>query len=103
MADATTTPTDNEMCPKCGQALGEVQVTRTGRKLQRCSTGSWDPATKQNVGCDYVKWFTIEPQELDEKCPKCGEKLVLAVTQFGKKMKNAALEVGIKLKKSSWL
>lgn len=79
-----------EKCPKCGNPLGEITFTKTGRKLQRCSTGSWDPLTRQNVGCDYVKWFEVEPQELDEKCPKCGNKLILAVTRFGKKMKKCS-------------
>jgi len=79
-----------EVCPKCGQPLGEITVTKTGRKLQRCSTGGWDPTTKQNTGCDYVKWFEMEPQALDEKCPKCGNKLILAFTKFGKKMKKCS-------------
>ena len=83
-----------EACPKCTQPLSEVTTTATGRKLQRCSTSTWDPATKSNSGCDYVKWLEIEPQELDEKCPKCGAPVVLAVTRFGKKMK--------KCSKSSW-
>ena len=30
----------DEKCPKCGAPLGEITVTATGRKLQRCSTGS---------------------------------------------------------------
>ncbi len=82
--------TPEGMCPKCGQPLSEPTLTKTGRKLQRCSTGSWDPATKQNVGCDYVKWLEVDPQALDEKCPKCGEKLVLVTTRFGKKMKKCS-------------
>ena len=79
-----------EKCPKCGSALGEITVTKTGRKLQRCSTGSWDPKTRINLGCDYVKWFEVEPEMLDEKCPKCGSQLILAVTRFGKKMKKCS-------------
>src|SRR3989344_275625 len=82
--------TSPDICPKCGNPLGEIALTKTGRKLQRCSTGSWDPQTKKTVGCDYVKWFEIEPQTLDEKCPKCGNPLVLAVTRFGKKMKKCS-------------
>src|SRR3990167_7186601 len=80
----------DEMCPKCGSPLGEITVTKTGRKLQRCSTGSWDPKTRSNLGCDYVMWFEIEPEMLDEKCPKCGSQLILAVTRFGKKMKKCS-------------
>lgn len=80
----------DEMCPKCGSPLGEVTETATGRKLQRCSTGSWNKETKQNEGCDYVKWLEIEPQTLDEKCPKCRNPLVLQFTRFGKKMKKCS-------------
>lgn len=81
---------EKEMCPKCGNPLGEIVETASGKKLQRCSTGSWNPQTKKNEGCDYVKWFTVEPKTLDEKCPKCGNPLVLQVTRFGKKMKKCS-------------
>lgn len=81
---------DEKTCPKCGNPLGEVQETKSGRKLIRCSTASpWDPKVKP-TGCDYVKWLPVEPVELDEKCPKCGSPLVLAVTRFGKKMKKCS-------------
>ncbi len=81
---------EKERCPKCGAPLGEVVETKTGRRLQRCSTaGPWDPKSKP-TGCDFVKWLQVEPQKLDEKCPKCGEPLVLAVTRFGKKMKKCS-------------
>jgi ssDNA-binding Zn-finger/Zn-ribbon topoisomerase 1 len=76
---------NEEKCPKCGAPLGEITETATGRKLQRCSQGSWNPQTHKNEGCDYVKWLEVEPKELDEKCPKCGANLVLQVTRFGKK------------------
>ncbi len=79
-----------EVCPKCGSPLGEVTETSTGKKLQRCSSGSWNSQTRQNEGCDYVKWLTVEPKELDEKCPKCGAPLVLQTTRFGKKMKKCS-------------
>ncbi len=79
-----------EVCPKCGSALGPITETATGRKLQRCSQGSWNPETKKNEGCDYVKWLVAEPTTLDEKCPKCGSPLVLQVTRFGKKMKKCS-------------
>ena len=92
-AEDKTNEVAEGMCPKCGKPLGEITLTKTGRKLQRCSTGSWDPTTKQNVGCDYVKWLEIEPEELDEACPKCGAKLILATTRFGKKMKKCSTGV----------
>lgn len=94
MSDTTSTHSANsgqaEMCPKCGSPLGPVTTTKTGRTLQRCSTGGWDPETKKNTGCDYVKWLETPPQELDEKCPKCGSPLVMSFTRFGKKMKKCS-------------
>ena len=63
---------NEDVCPKCGSPLAPVSETSTGRKLQRCSTGNWNPQTKQNEGCDYVKWIAQEPEAIDEKCPKCG-------------------------------
>ena len=80
----------DDICPKCGSALGEVQTTKTGRKLQRCSTGSWNPETKKNEGCEFVKWLPMEPEKIDEKCPKCGNELIIAFTRFGKKMKKCS-------------
>ncbi len=79
-----------EVCPKCGKPLGEITTTKSGRQLQRCTGGSWNPETRANEGCDFVKWLAVEPQTLDEKCPKCGAPLVLAVTRFGKKMKKCS-------------
>lgn len=79
-----------ENCPKCNSSLGEVVTTKSGKKLQRCSTGSWNAETKQVDGCNYVKWLPFEPQELDEKCPKCGSPLVLNVTRMNKKMKKCS-------------
>lgn len=79
-----------DICPKCGSPLGEVVETATGRKLQRCSKGTWNKETRKTEGCDYVKWLAVEPKELDEKCPKCGSPLVLQVTRFGKKMKKCS-------------
>ncbi len=90
MADTTPIATDDNICPKCNSPLGEISTTKTGRKLQRCSRGSWDPETKKNVGCEFVKWLPMEPESLDEKCPKCGSPLVLAFTRFGKKMKKCS-------------
>ncbi len=80
----------SDVCPKCGAPLGEVTTTKSGRKLQRCSAGSWNSETKQVDGCNFVKWLPIEPQPLDEKCPKCGAQLVLNVTRFGKRMKKCS-------------
>ena|SRR3989344_17508 len=79
-----------EVCPKCGSPLGEVTTTPTGRKLQRCSAGKWNPDTRKNEGCPFVKWLPVEPVNLDEKCPKCGSPLILVVTRFGKKLKKCS-------------
>ena len=90
MAEKKTEEVNETICPKCGSALNPVTETPTGRKLQRCSAGSWDPKTRKTEGCDYVKWLPVEPETLDEKCPKCGNPLVLQVTRFGKKMKKCS-------------
>lgn len=86
----TDDPKQDDVCPKCGSPLGEIVETKTGRKLQRCSAGSWNAQTRQTEGCDYVKWHAVEPQDLDEKCPKCGSALQLIVTRFGKKAKRCS-------------
>jgi len=80
----------DEVCPKCGAPLSPPEETPTGRRLQRCSKGSWNKETKQAEGCPFVKWLQTEPQTLDEKCPKCGAPLVMQVTRFGKKMKKCS-------------
>ena len=79
-----------EICPKCGEPLAPITETSTGRKLQRCTKGNWNPQTRSNEGCDYVKWIAVEPEKLDEKCPKCGSPLVMQFTRFGKKMKKCS-------------
>ena len=83
-------PVQNDVCPKCGKALGEITTTASGRKLRRCSGGTWNPDTKKTEGCDFVSWLPFEPIDLDEKCPKCGSALQLAMTRFGKKMKKCS-------------
>lgn len=90
MSTQSNQPSTEELCPQCGSPLGEITTTSTDRRIQRCSAGSWNPKTKQTEGCDYVKWLPFEPQELDEKCPKCGSPLVMAMTKFGKKMKKCS-------------
>lgn len=79
-----------ETCPKCSSPLGEITETQTGKKLQRCSQGSWNKELRKNEGCEYVKWLAVEPVELDEKCPKCDSFLIMQVTRFGKKMKKCS-------------
>jgi ssDNA-binding Zn-finger/Zn-ribbon topoisomerase 1 len=80
----------NDICPKCGALLTEIQETKSGKQLQKCSKGSWNSQTRQNEGCDFVKWIQQEPKEMAEKCPKCGAALMLVVTRFGKKMKKCS-------------
>ncbi len=84
------TTDEKDKCPKCGAPLGEITETQSGKKLQRCSKGSWNKDTRKTEGCDYVKWLPFEPQTLDETCPKCGSPLVLQVTRFGKMMKKCS-------------
>lgn len=82
-----------DVCPKCGSKLNEPTTTASGKKMQSCSAGQWNPQTRATEGCDYIKWMIPEPQKLEEKCPKCGADLVLAVTRFGKKMKKCSTSV----------
>lgn len=79
-----------DKCPKCGSLLGEIVTTKSGKQLQRCSAGSWNEETRQTEGCDFVKWMAATPQELDEKCPKCGSPLLMTTTRFGKKLKKCS-------------
>lgn len=81
---------NDQVCPKCGAELKPIETTSSGKKLQRCSSGTWNPQTRQAEGCTFVKWINDPPQELDEKCPKCGSKLILQTTRFGKKMKKCS-------------
>lgn len=90
---STQTNPAEDTCPQCGSPLSEATTTASGKRLQRCSAGSWNAKTKSVEGCDYVKWLPFEPQELDEKCPKCGSPLVLNMTKFGKKMKKCSTNV----------
>jgi ssDNA-binding Zn-finger/Zn-ribbon topoisomerase 1 len=90
MAGVAPVKLDENVCPKCGAPLGVLEETPNGRKLQRCSKGSWDKEARKTVGCNFVKWLAVEPQTLDEKCPKCGAPVVLQVTRFGKKMKKCS-------------
>ncbi len=84
---------NEDVCPKCGSILNPITETATGRRLQRCSKGSWNKETRQNEGCNYIKWLEVPPQPLDEKCPKCGAPLVVQFTRFGKKMKKCSTGV----------
>lgn len=79
-----------EVCPKCGSPLNEPVTTASGKKMQTCSAGKWNPETRTTEGCNYIKWLIPDPEPLDEKCPKCGAPLVLAVTRFGKKLKKCS-------------
>lgn len=82
--------TDPKNCPLCGSPLKEIEETPSGKKLQRCSKGSWNPETRQTEGCSYVRWINDEPEVLDEKCPKCGSPLVMTTTRAGKKLKKCS-------------
>ncbi len=79
----------DEKCPKCGAPLLSV-VTRFGKKMKKCSTATWDPATKTAGGCDYIEWIKGTTEQLEEDCPKCQAKLVLFTTAAGKKLKKCS-------------
>lgn len=80
----------SETCPVCSAPLAPITETPNGRKLRRCSAGAWNPNTRKVEGCAYVLWLPVEPEPLDEKCPKCGEPLVLQITRSGKRMKKCS-------------
>lgn len=86
----TPSPSIDDKCPLCAHPLKAVETTATGRKLQRCSEGSWNSQTKTTEGCAYVKWINDPPTEIDEICPKCGAKLIMQTTRMGKKMKKCS-------------
>lgn len=77
-----------EVCSKCGSPLGDVVTTKSGKRLQRCTNGTWNEGRVE--GCDFVKWLPFEPQQLDEKCPKCGAPLIMSMTRFNKRMKKCS-------------
>lgn len=79
-----------EVCPICGSPLKEPEETKTGKKLQRCSRGVWNPQTHTTEGCEYVKWLNTPVKMLSEMCPTCGSPLVLQTTRMGKKMKKCS-------------
>ena len=55
--------------------------------MKKCSTATWDTATKTAGGCDYIEWIKGTTEKLEEDCPKCQAKLVLFTTASGKKLK----------------
>lgn len=79
----------DEKCPKCDAPL-LLAVTRFGKKMKKCSKGGWDKTTRQATGCDYIEWINGTTEPLEEKCPDCGENLVLFTTAAGKKMKKCS-------------
>lgn len=90
----------DEKCPKCGAAL-VLQFTRFGKKMKKCSTGGWDSAAKKATGCDFVEWVNGTTENLDEKCPSCGENLVLYTTSNGKRMKKCSTSGWDKVSKTA--
>lgn len=79
----------DEVCPKCGAQL-ILKITRYGKRFKKCSQGGWDKETKQPVGCDYTEWFHGSTEKLDEKCPLCGQPLVLVTTETNKRLKKCS-------------
>ncbi|HCQ31471.1 TPA: hypothetical protein DIU27_03770, partial [Candidatus Collierbacteria bacterium] len=58
--------------------------------MKKCSTNVWNKETKTSEGCDYVEWINGTTEKLDEKCPQCGEPLVLFTTTAGKRLKKCS-------------
>ncbi len=79
-----------DTCPLCNSPLSDPEENKTGKKLQRCSKGKWNPQTRATEGCLYVKWLDTPPQTIDEKCPECKAPLLLQITRSGKKMKKCS-------------
>lgn len=78
-----------QKCPKCGAPVVNV-VTRSGKKLKKCSTNMWNKDLKKAEGCDYVEWFNGSSEPLKENCPTCGNPLILFTTANGKKLKKCS-------------
>lgn len=85
----TPPQTLDEKCPTCGAPL-VLQVTRSGKKMKKCSTSGWDRENMVSTGCPYVEWLGSTVKELSEECPKCGNKLVEVTTSNGKRMKKCS-------------
>jgi roadblock/LC7 domain-containing protein len=45
----------SRVCPKCGSKLVDI-TTKTGKRMFKCSTATWDPKTKVAGGCDFIEW-----------------------------------------------
>ncbi|MEI6243384.1 MAG: hypothetical protein WCP39_08310 [Chlamydiota bacterium] len=59
--NGTKVPLD-ENCPECNEKL-VLFTTANGKRMKKCSTAGWDPATKSPTGCTYVYW--LKPGELE--------------------------------------
>jgi ssDNA-binding Zn-finger/Zn-ribbon topoisomerase 1 len=46
----------DEDCPDCGKKL-VIYTSAAGKRLKKCSTNTWDPKTKQALGCQYTQWL----------------------------------------------
>ncbi len=81
---------NSQSCLFCNAPLLEVETTKTGKKLQRCSQSRWNPITRQTEGCLYVLWHDEKKKLLKELCPKCGNPLIRVVTKSRKKLKKCS-------------
>lgn len=55
-ATQATNSQPTEICPVCGSPL-IIETTKTGKRVQKCSTNKWDRVRKEVVGCKFVKWL----------------------------------------------
>ena len=52
----TAVPAASQVCPVCGSPTVFTE-TKTGKKLEKCSTSGWDSINKVATGCSYVRWL----------------------------------------------
>lgn len=45
-----------KVCPVCGSETVFTE-TKTGKKIEKCSTAGWDAVNKVATGCSYIKWL----------------------------------------------
>ncbi len=55
---------EGRSCPKCQQRLVH-SVTKTGKKLIKCSTNKWVNGAAQ--GCDFIEWVNDQPKPKTEE------------------------------------
>jgi len=74
----TVVKTATDVCPKCDSALVRF-ISKDGTKSgMKCSTATYDWASKTAGGCDYVKWDDTPIQTSIDKATPAQESLLKA-------------------------